>query len=261
MMNNQCAKFLAAAGLLVFVLMGCGGTRFISNRDGQVERGTLVLDSIPQRPDTSEYVIGYGDAVDVLFLYNSDLNQINLKVRPDGKISLPYVGDIVAAGRPVSVLDSVITARYAEIIVNPDVTVVMREFRPQVFYALGEIQNPGGHDFHTGLTLSGALALCGGPSRNAKRSEVLVMRRVAPNHVIGIQVNINELFSRNQFDLDVPLQPFDIVYVPKSSVARGQDFMLALKDVLMTPADLYLKGWMVANVDILYEYYRRPGSY
>ena len=79
-MDNRGAKILAALGLLVFILVGCGGkTLCISNRNGEVESGELVLDSIPLRPDPSEYVIGHGDAIDVLFLYSSDLNQLNLR--------------------------------------------------------------------------------------------------------------------------------------------------------------------------------------
>jgi polysaccharide export outer membrane protein len=261
MMDNRGARVLAVAGLLVCVLAGCGGgNRFISNRGGEVERGELVLDSIPLRPDPAEYMIGHGDAIDVLFLYSSDLNQINLRVRPDGKVSLPYVGDIAAAGRPVSALDSVITARYAEILVNPDITVVVREFRPEVVYALGEVLNPGGYEYRAGMTLANALALGGGPSKNAKRNEVLVIRRVAPDHVVGIQVDINDLLSGKRFDLDVPLQAFDIVYVPKSRIARGQDFMIALKEVIMTPTELYLRGWQIANVKILYDFYKKSGA-
>lgn len=145
MMDSRGAKVLAVLGLIVFILAGCGGgNRLISNRDGKVESGELILDSLPMRPDASEYVIGHGDALDILFLYAADFNQIDLKVRPDGKISLPYVGDIVAVGKPVSALDSVITARYAEIIVNPDLTIIVKDFRPSVVYALGEIMSPGG---------------------------------------------------------------------------------------------------------------------
>lgn len=261
-MNSRGAQVLSAAGLVAFIFMGCAGagSRLVSSKDGKVERGSLVLDSIPARTETGEYLLGYGDAIDVLFLYNSDLNQLQLKIRPDGKVTLPYVGDVVAAGKPVSALDSVITERYAEIILNPDVTVVVRDFKPEVVYALGEVVRAGGYEFRPGLTLSNALALCGGPTKSAKRSEVLVMRRVAPNHVIGIQINIDELYSRSRYDLDIPLQSQDIVYVPKTAIAQGVDFMLALKELLMTPADLYLKGWQVANVEILYDYYRHQGA-
>lgn len=260
-MNNRGEKILAVLGLFVFILAGCGGgNRFISNRGGAVESGELVLDSIPLRPDSSEYVIGHGDVLDILFLYSSDINQVNIKVRPDGKISLPYAGDIVAAGRPVSALDSVITARYAEIMVNPDVTVVVRDFRPSVVYALGEFMSPGGYEYRDGMTLTNALALGGGPNRMGKRNEVLVIRRIAEDRVVGIQVDINELLSGKRFDLDVPLQAFDIVYVPKSRVARAQDFALAVRDILSTPTELYLRGWQVANQKVLFDFYRRSGT-
>ncbi len=260
-MDNRSARVLVALGLLLFMLGGCGsGNRFISNRGGEIESGELVLDSIPRRADPSEYVIGHGDAIDILFLYNSDLNQIDLKVRPDGKISLPYIGDIVAAGKPVSALDSAITARYAEIIVNPDPVVILRKFQPDVIYALGDVLSPGGYEYRRGMTLASALALGGGPGKSAKKNGVLVIRRVAPDHVVGIQVDIDELFSGKRFDLDIPLQAFDIVYVPKSKIARGQDFMVALKDIIMTPMDLYLKGWQAANVKILYEFYRKTAT-
>ena len=260
-MDNRGAKILAALGLLVFILVGCGGgNRFISSRNGEVESGELVLDSIPLRPDPSEYVIGHGDAIDVLFLYSSDLNQLNLKVRPDGKISLPYVGDIVAAGRPVSALDSVITVRYAEIIVNPDVTVVVNDFRPEVVYVFGDVMRPGGYEYHRGMTLTSTLALGAGPSKSGKRNEILVIRRVAPDHIVGIQIDLKELIGKKRFDLDIPLEAFDIVYVPKSRLASVQDFTLAVRDIFSPPAELYLKGWQIANQKVLFDFYKRSGN-
>ena len=120
--------------------------------------------------------------------------------------------------------------------------------------------SPGGYEYHGGMTLANALALGGGPSKSGKRNEVLVIRRVASDHVVGIQVDINDLLSGKRFDLDVPLQAFDIVYVPKSKIAQGQDFMLALKEIILTPTEFYLRGWQVANVKILYDFYRKSGT-
>ena len=260
-MKNLNVKFLVAASLVALALGGCGGgNRFISNRGGAVESGELDLSDIPVRPEPKEYIIGHGDALDVLFLYNSDLNQIDLKVRPDGRISLPYVGDVSVAGRPISALDSLLTARFSEIIVNPDITVIVRNYRPQVVYTMGEVANPGGYEYHTGMTLTNFLALSGGPARGGKRNEILVIRRVAPDHIVGIQIDLKELLGGKRFDLDVPLEAFDIVYVPKSRLTSAQDFSLAVKDILMTPMDLYLKGWAVTNQKILYEFYRRTPS-
>jgi len=258
-MNKGSVIILAVAVLLV--LGGCGGgNRLISNRSGDVESGELILDSLPTRPEESEYLLGHGDALDVLFLNESDLNQIELKIRPDGRITLPYVGDIRAAGLPASAVDSAITARYSEILVNPDIAVIVRSFRPEVVYALGEVGRPGGYEYRSGMTLSNVLALSGGLTKASKRNEILVMRRVASDHIIGIQIDANDLLSGKRFDLDIPLQAFDIVYVPKSRISRGQDFMLAIKDVVLTPTDIYLRGWQVANVKILYDFYRKSGG-
>jgi polysaccharide export outer membrane protein len=251
-------RFLALILFAAFVLGGCGGgNRFISNRGGAVESGELDLSNIPVRPTQEEYLIGQGDALDVLFLYNSDLNQMGVKVRPDGKISLPYVGEVVAAGRSASELDSLLTVRFSEIIVKPDITVVLREFRPPVVYTLGEVANPGGYEYHTGMTLTSFLALSGSVSKAAKRNAVLVLRRIAPDHIVGIEIDLKELLDEKRFDLDIPLEAFDIVYVPKSKLGSAQDVSLAIKDILVTPMELYLKGWQVTNQKILYDYYRR----
>jgi protein involved in polysaccharide export with SLBB domain len=198
--KNLNVKLLVALSLLALVLGGCGGgNRFISNRGGAVESGELDLSDIPMRPEPKEYVIGQGDALDVLFLYNSDLNQIDLKVRPDGRISLPYVGDVSVAGRPISALDSLLTARFSEIIVNPDITVIVRDYRPQVVYTMGEVANPGGYEYRTGMTLTNFLALSGGPSKGGRRNEILVIRRVAPDHIVGIQIDLKELLGKKRF--------------------------------------------------------------
>jgi protein involved in polysaccharide export with SLBB domain len=259
-MNRISMKVVAALYVAAIVVAGCGGgNRFISNRGGAVERGELDLDNIPQRPVPKEYVINQGDGLDILFLYNSEFNQVDLKVRPDGKISLPYAGDVVAAGRPVSELDSVLIARFAEIIVDPEITVVVRSFRPLVVYALGQVSNPGGYEFKPGMTLTNLLALSSGPGPKGKWNEVVVIRRISQDHIVGIEIDLGELLKGKRFDLDIPLQAFDIVYVPKSKLGSGQDFAVALKDLLTSPAEIYLKGWQVANIKTFYDYYKRSG--
>jgi polysaccharide export outer membrane protein len=157
------------------------------------------------------------------------------------------------------VLDSVLTARYSEILMNPNVTVVVRNYSPQVVYVLGETSRPGGYPYTKGMTLLDFLAVGGGPIKSSKKNGVIVIRRVAPDHIVGIQVDLRELLDRKRFDLDVALEPFDILYVPKARISKTQDFVLALGDILLTPAEVYIKGWQIANVEILYDFYRRQG--
>ncbi len=260
-MKGRRANILVAIGMLALILGGCaGGNRLISNRGGEVESGELVLSDIPQRPELKEYVIGHGDALDVVFFYNRELNQVDLKVRPDGKISLPYIGDIMAVGKPVSVLDSVLTAQYSDILVEPNVTVIVRNYQPQVVYVLGEVGDPGGYPYQKGMTLLDILAQGSGPIRSSKKSAVVVIRRVAPDHVVGIQVDLRELLDEKRFDLNVSLEPFDILYVPKSEFSKTSDFVIALRDIIQAPADLYIRGWYIANVKLIYDFYKRTGQ-
>jgi len=258
--NNRIVKFIAVVSLAA-ALGGCGGgNRFISNRGGQVESGELVLKDIPQRPAQKDYVISYGDVLDVVFLYDTALNQSALKVRPDGKISLPHVGEIAVAGMPISALDSLLAVRYSEILVEPAVTVILHDFQVPVVYVLGDVNISGGYPFRSGMTLLNALTLSGGPLKTAKKSGVLVIRRIGPDHIVGIQIDLREILDQKRFDLDIPIEPLDIVFVPKSKLSSAQDFVDVVSDLLLKPSDVYLRGWQVVNVKLLYDFYRHTGN-
>ncbi len=246
---------------LVFILSRCGGgNRLVTFRDGEVIRGELVLEELPPAPEEEGYVIAYGDVLDIHFLYNKDFSREAVKVRPDGRISYPYVGELMVAGTTVSRLDSILTSKFSEIILDPDISIMIREFRPWLVYVMGEVRNPGGYPADEGTTLLKALALSRGPTDKGKANGVIVMRRIAPDHIIGIQIDLKQLIDKNRFDLDIPLKANDIVLVPKSNIAKAEDFVTSLYDILSRPADLYLIGWRVANVRVLYEFYRRTGQ-
>jgi polysaccharide export outer membrane protein len=258
--NNHVVKLIAVAFLAV-TLGGCGGgNRFISNRGGQVESGELVLKDIPRRPAQKDYIISYGDVLDVVFLYDTPLNQSALKVRPDGKISLPHVGEIAVAGMPISALDSLLAARYSEILVDPSVTAILHDFQAPVVYIMGDVNVPGGYPFRSGMTLLNALTLSGGPLKTARKSGVLVIRRIGPDHIVGIQIDLREILDKKRFDLDIPIEPLDIVFVPKSKLSSAEDFVSVVSDLLIKPSDVYLRGWEVANVKVLYDFYRHSGN-
>ncbi|RJR31748.1 MAG: hypothetical protein C4574_00810 [Candidatus Latescibacterota bacterium] len=256
------AELAAVVCAAALALSGCGGgNRLISNRDGLIESGTLELDSIPRAPEDDEYVIGHGDMLDILFPFNREFNQNEIPVRPDGRITIPLVGDVAAAGMTPSTLDSVITARYANYLVDPNVDVIVKQFARQVIYVLGEVATPGGFPYERGMTLLSALALGRGPAPRSGSKGVLIIRKVGPSHVVGIQIDYGDVAGGKRFDLNVPLQAGDIVFVPKSAIGKTQDFVTVLHDLLSKPMDLYLKGWQVSNVQVMYDYYRRVGLF
>ncbi|MCK4549096.1 MAG: polysaccharide biosynthesis/export family protein [Candidatus Krumholzibacteria bacterium] len=246
--------------LAVTVLYGCGGNRarVYDQVDGEMARATeLNPDSIPALPEAESYYIGYGDILDVIFLYENRYSREGMKVRPDGRITYPFVGEIFVAGMSPANLDSTITVKFSEIVIDPHITVIVREFTPQKIYLLGEVGNPGNFEYVRDMTLMQALALGNGYTRDARKSNVLVIRRVGENHIVGIEVDIDAILSKNDFSVDVPLQPYDIVYVPMSRIATTEQFIDRLWTIIGRPMELYLKGWQIANAEVLYQYYSR----
>jgi len=246
---------------LVFILSGCGGgNRLVTYRDGEVVHGELILEDLPHVPEEEGYVISYGDVLDISFLYNREFGREGVRVRPDGMISYPYAGEIRVAGTTVAKLDSILTSKFSEIILDPDITVMIREFRPQLVYVMGEVKYPGGYPVERGTTLLKALALGSGPTKRGKENGVLVLRRIAPDHIVGIQIDLKQLIDESRFDLDIPLKSNDIVLVPKSNIAKTEDFVKSLYEILKDPGDLYLMGWRIANVKVLYDYYKKTAQ-
>jgi len=217
----------------------------------------LDPDSVPAAPEPDSYYIGYGDVLDVNFLYDREYSREGIKVRPDGRITYPLAGEIFVAGMSPSKLDSVLTDKFSEILLDPEITVMIKEFQPQVIYALGEVGTAGDYDYVRGMTLTQALAVANGYTNSARKSNVLVIRRVSEDHIIGVEVDVDAILSKNDFSLDIPLKPFDIVYVPKSRIASTEQFISSMYKIIGQPLDIYLKGWQVANIKLYYDYYSR----
>ena len=257
--NNHIYSTLAVLFLAAAVSAGCGasGSRVYDQVDGEIAWSDLDPDSVPAAPEADSYYIGYGDVIDVIFLYESKYSRQSMKVRPDGRITYPYAGEIFIAGMTPASLDTVLTEKFSEIIVDPDITVIVRDFQPQKIYVLGEVGNPGNFDYIRNMTLLQALAIGNGYTNDARKSNVLVIRRVAENRIVGIEVNLDAILTKNDFSLDVPLQPFDIIFVPKSRIATTEQFIDRLWTIIGRPLDIYLKGWQIANTKVLYEYYTR----
>ncbi len=250
---------LAVLALIALVLSGCraGGSRVCDQIDGEIFWSDLDPDSVPAAPEAESYYIGYGDVLDVIFLYENKYSREGLKVLPDGRITYPYAGEMFIAGMTPARLDTVLTEKFSEIIVDPYITVIVKDFQPQNVYVLGEVDNPGGYEYIRNMTLMQALAVGNGYTDDARKSNVLIIRRVTENHIVGIEVNIDAILTKNDFSLDVPLEPFDIVFVPKSRIATTEQFIDRLWDVVGRPMDIYLKGWQIANAGVVYEYYAR----
>ena len=126
--------------------------------------------------DTSEYVIGVGDTINIR-VYEQDGLSSSVKIRRDGRIAIPLAGEVLVAGKHPSQLAREIEGRLKEFIVTPRVTVNIETSQPVTVTAVGEIKNIGALTLEPPARLIEAIAQAGGPTDFADKSRIFVLRR------------------------------------------------------------------------------------
>jgi polysaccharide export outer membrane protein len=123
-----------------------------------------------------EYRLGAGDKLRVEVYREAQLSQ-SLQVRPDGKITLPLVGDVTASGRTAAELRDSLTASLKEYVTNPVVTVIVVEATAAQIFVMGEVTNPGVQVMQGPLTALQALAQAGGFKEFADTGDIRILRK------------------------------------------------------------------------------------
>lgn len=136
-------------------------------------------------PQGSEYRIGVEDLLSVSVWRDPDLTR-EVPVRPDGRISLPLIQDVRAEGLTPEELAAAIRDRLKEVLSNPSVTVVVREVNSLKIYILGEVASPGVLAIRSKTRLLQAIAMAGGVTAFAGRSDVLIFRDRDAGEVIAV---------------------------------------------------------------------------
>jgi polysaccharide biosynthesis/export protein len=172
-----------------------------------------------------EYIIGAGDVLDVKFIYNPEFNELALPVRPDGRISLQLVPDIQVAGMTPSRLRDVLSEKYGAELKKPDAAVIIRSFGSKKVYIDGEVAGPRFVELVMPTTVMRALAQVGGLRETARLSNVIVIRKDAEGKPVGTMLDLRKVIDGTDFSQDIYLMPYDIVYVPKSNIARVNKFV------------------------------------
>ena len=165
-----------------------------------------------------QYVIKAGDKLSVKFFFNPELNEQDLIVRPDGRISLQLVQEVEAANLTAPQLTSELTKRYAGQLKNPEIAVIVRSVREQPkIYVDGEVGSPGTFELGDSLDVLQAVALARGfKADTAKKDEVIVIRRDRNGKQFVIKLDINAALSGRDLTQNISLLPNDFVYVPRS---------------------------------------------
>ena len=159
-----------------------------------------------------DYNIGPEDVLDIAVWNNTAISR-TVPVRPDGKISLPLLNDVQAAGLSAMQLRDALTKKLAEYVPTPEVSVIVREVRSFNISVVGEIRNPGRYELRGRTTVLDALAKAGPFSDFASRGKIVVLR---PNGAATkrIPFNYSKVIAADGEHENFVLQPGDIVVVP-----------------------------------------------
>jgi polysaccharide export outer membrane protein len=137
----------------------------------------------------------------------------SVTVRPDGKISLPLVNDIEAAGLTPAKLRDMLVEKLAEYVPSPEVSVLVSKVQSFEVSVIGEVQKPGRFDLRGRTTVLDALALAGGLTEFASRRKITVLRHEG-DATTRIRFDYDDAISADEEAQPLVLQPGDIVVVP-----------------------------------------------
>jgi polysaccharide biosynthesis/export protein len=164
------------------------------------------------------YTIQVADRLAIKFQRNPELDQ-ELIVRPDGRISLPFVDEVQCAGMTPEELKAELERRYKGELAVPDITVVLSGFGGNRVFVDGEVKTPGMIQLAAGMTMLDAISSSGGFLVSGQREQVILIRRDPSGKPVGHSVDLKKVVIGRESEGDVLLQPFDVVYVPRSKIA------------------------------------------
>ena len=169
-------------------------------------------------------------------------------VRPDGRITVHPVGDVVAAGLTPMELQGSVTSLLSADLRSPRVTVELASTASSVVHVLGRVEKPGPVPAGPFITVSQAVAAAGGFKDDAARNSVVLIHRNGANSVSVARVKMDRILKGIEFS-DVPLSRFDIVYVPRSSVGNLSVFVQQFFGPVAPVVQTAFIGWELFNLD------------
>jgi len=162
-----------------------------------------------------EYRLGPEDVIEVFVWHKAGDNDLGVPsevVRPDGKISLPLIGEIQASGKTQAQLEGEVSQKLRQFVSDPVVTVIVKEVHSAKVSVLGEVKKPGVYPIKERATILDAIALAEGFTEYAKRGKVILIRTTNNGDEQHINLNVDELLRGTKGN-PVYVQPYDKIYV------------------------------------------------
>lgn len=189
-----------------FVLAACGGMS--SHPKAPKEASSVATDA--------DYVIGPGDNLNVFVWRNPDLSA-TVPVRPDGRISIPLVKEVMAAGKSPQILGNEIQTDLAKFVQNPNVTVIVTNFQgpyASQIRIVGEAASPSAIPYRRGMTVLDAIIEVGGLTDQASGNRAVIVRSNGGKES-NYSVRLDDLIRNGDVGANVDLTPGDIIIIPE----------------------------------------------
>jgi polysaccharide export outer membrane protein len=175
---------------------------------------TPPADSAAAKAHDDTFVIGNDDVLAINVWKEPDVSRTAIPVRSDGKISLPLVGEVQAAGRTPLKLEQDIAAKLQNFISSPEVTVMVQQINSQKYNVLGQVAHPGTFIIANSPTVLDAIALAGGFRDFAKQKSIYVLRQNPDGTQSRLPFNYKEVVKGKNPEQNVKIQPRDSIVVP-----------------------------------------------
>jgi len=259
--SRRFARIPSALLLLAVVTLGaCGPSAYTDvdltremNPESEAEP-TPASENFAQLGDAAQipqiYQIGAGDILEVVFFSHPEQNRF-VTVRPDGRITLPYVGELVATGKEPAALSDEIETRYSEVLVEPHVDVLMSKLGGR-FYMIGEVKDAGEYEYERPLTIMQAVAKAGGYTDSARLTNFVIIRNDGEGGRFAAILNMREYMASQDKYGDIYVQPEDIVWVPKDNISRWDNATAKSLQGVIRAQEVLIKTLGIADFENVY---------
>lgn len=207
-------------GLFCILLTGFAGAQTPASRsDTQTlasaakPSATRPTTEVSNQPHDDSFVIGNDDVLSINVWKEPDLSR-SIPVRSDGRISLPLVGDLQAAGLTPLKLEEDIANKLQPYIAAPEVAVMVQQINSQKFNILGKVVKPGSYPLTNSATVLDAIALAGGCRDFAKQGSIYVLRQNPNGGQTRLPFNYKDVIKGKNPAQNIKLQPHDTIVVP-----------------------------------------------
>src|SRR5471032_2758883 len=166
----------------------------------------------------STYHIGVDDQLQITVWHNPDLS-VSVPVRPDGKITVPLIGDVVAGGKTPEEVASEVKDKLQAYVRDPQVAVILTELRSHEYLSrvrvTGAVRTPVSLPYRQGMTVLDAVLAAGGTTEFANGDRTSLYRREQDGVVKPFDVRLDRIMKKGELSSNIPVQPGDIITVPE----------------------------------------------